>query len=207
MDISILSLSDSCLDDSTITSIIKESPKRSIILLEDIDAVFSKGRDYNNNNNNDTTDCVMMMTIAKTRVSFAGLLNAIDGINAQEGRIVIMTTNHIDRLDPSLIRPGRCDFKILFRNASRAQLHDMFLRIFPGFTEEAHRFADSLPEWKLSLAQVQGYLVQNRKSVERAMDTAAFLSQIFSASSSGGDTTITTTDGGGGDGGDAKHKR
>ena len=182
LDISILPLSDSCLDDSTITSIIREAPKRSIILLEDIDAVFSKGR--RNDTDDNSSSCVMAIT--KTHVSFAGLLNAIDGVDAQEGRIVIMTTNHIDRLDPSLIRPGRCDFKVMFRNASRAQLHDMFLRIFPGHPEEAHRFADSLPEWKLSLAQVQGHLVQNRKSVERALDTEAFLSQIFSSSGGGG---------------------
>jgi chaperone BCS1 len=32
-------------------------------------------------------------------VSFSGLLNAIDGVSAQEGRLFFMTTNHIELLD------------------------------------------------------------------------------------------------------------
>ena len=40
------------------------------------------------------------------RLTFSGLLNAIDGVTSTEGRILFMTTNHVDRLDPALIRPG-----------------------------------------------------------------------------------------------------
>ena len=43
------------------------------------------------------------------RLTFSGLLNAIDGVTSTEGRIVFMTTNYVDRLDPALIRPGRVD--------------------------------------------------------------------------------------------------
>ena len=39
-------------------------------------------------------------------VTFSGLLNAIDGVAAQEGKILFVTTNHIERLDEALIRPG-----------------------------------------------------------------------------------------------------
>jgi len=42
-------------------------------------------------------------------VSFSGLLNAIDGVRSQEGRILFMTTNHKENLDPALLRPGRAD--------------------------------------------------------------------------------------------------
>lgn len=40
------------------------------------------------------------------------LLNLMDGMNSPENVIWIFTTNHIDRLDPALIRPGRIDKKI-----------------------------------------------------------------------------------------------
>ena len=40
------------------------------------------------------------------RLTFSGLLNAIDGVTSTEGRILFMTTNHVDKLDPALIRPG-----------------------------------------------------------------------------------------------------
>ena len=37
-------------------------------------------------------------------VTFSGLLNALDGVAATEGRVTFMTTNHLNRLDPALIR-------------------------------------------------------------------------------------------------------
>jgi hypothetical protein len=43
---------------------------------------------------------------------FASLLNSLDGINAPTNAIYVFTTNHIDKLDPALIRPGRIDLKI-----------------------------------------------------------------------------------------------
>ena len=45
------------------------------------------------------------------RLTLSGLLNAIDGVTSSEGRIVFMTTNYVDKLDPALIRPGRVDYR------------------------------------------------------------------------------------------------
>lgn len=42
----------------------------------------------------------------------SGLLNALDGVGAQEGKLVFMTTNHVELLDHALIRPGRADVKV-----------------------------------------------------------------------------------------------
>lgn len=42
----------------------------------------------------------------------ADILNCFDGIHAPENAIYVLTTNHIDKLDPALIRPGRIDVKI-----------------------------------------------------------------------------------------------
>ncbi|KAF4741684.1 hypothetical protein FOZ63_016467, partial [Perkinsus olseni] len=46
------------------------------------------------------------------KLSLSGLLNALDGIVDSPGRILVMTTNHPDRLDPALIRPGRINKRI-----------------------------------------------------------------------------------------------
>lgn len=46
------------------------------------------------------------------KLTLAGILNALDGIMEAEGRMVIMTTNHPDKIDPALIRPGRIDVKL-----------------------------------------------------------------------------------------------
>ncbi len=58
----------------------------------------------------------------ENNITFSGLLNAIDGIASQEGRLFVMTTNYYDRLDPALIRPGRVDRVIYFPLASKNQV-------------------------------------------------------------------------------------
>ena len=41
-----------------------------------------------------------------TQVTLSGLLNALDGIVASEGRIFVATTNHLEKIDSALSRPG-----------------------------------------------------------------------------------------------------
>ena len=61
---------------------------------------------------------VVICSSSPCRVTFSGLLNAIDGVGCAEERILFMTTNYIDRLDPALIRPGRVDVKKYFGNTT-----------------------------------------------------------------------------------------
>ena len=48
------------------------------------------------------------------QVTLSGLLNFIDGLWSSCGdeRIIVFTTNHKDKLDPALLRPGRMDVHI-----------------------------------------------------------------------------------------------
>lgn len=43
---------------------------------------------------------------AKSKVTLAGLLNALDGVASSEGRLTFFTTNHPERIDPAMSRPG-----------------------------------------------------------------------------------------------------
>lgn len=45
-------------------------------------------------------------------LNLAGLLNCLDGIVDSPNRIVVMTSNHPEKLDPALIRPGRINLKL-----------------------------------------------------------------------------------------------
>ncbi|CAL5091106.1 unnamed protein product [Urochloa decumbens] len=79
----------------------------------------------------------------KEKVTMSGLLNFIDGVwSAQSGeRIIVLTTNFLDKLDPSLIRRGRMDvhiemsyccfeaFKTLARNYLGIGGHPLFQRV------------------------------------------------------------------------------
>ena len=46
--------------------------------------------------------------------TLSGLLNIIDGLWSSSGdeRIIVFTTNHKDRIDPALLRPGRMDLHV-----------------------------------------------------------------------------------------------
>lgn len=46
-----------------------------------------------------------------------------------EERLVFMTTNHVDRLDPALIRPGRVDYVQIVDNASDFQVPCLYCHV------------------------------------------------------------------------------
>ena len=106
-------------------------------------------------------------------LSLSDLLNGIDGITGQEGRLLFMTTNHPEKLDPALVRPGRVDLHAKFKLATKAQVEQMFLKFFS--TEEdvetlAKKFADLIEAGKHSMAQIQGYLMNFRRNPRDAVE-------------------------------------
>jgi len=134
------------------------------VLLEDVDAVFVDRSVQPEGGGRGTG------------VTFSGLLNALDGVASQEGRLFFMTTNHIEKLDPALIRPGRCDVKLEVRRASRPQARRLYLRFFPEApAKAADAFAAALPEFELSMAALQGYLLEHKTDPTGALAHTARL--------------------------------
>ena len=86
----------------------------TVFLVEDVDCGFAmkdiirpmKWNMYDDDETDDTDD------EKKRPAGLATILNCIDGFGAPENVIYVLTTNHIENLDPALIRPGRCDLKI-----------------------------------------------------------------------------------------------
>jgi chaperone BCS1 len=64
------------------------------------------------------------------------MLNQKTRLFLQEGRILIMTTNHLDKLDPALTRPGRCDLHLHLGLATRTQITTMYKRFYPEASED-----------------------------------------------------------------------
>ena len=160
LDMCMLSLSNASLDDAKLCQNFRDAPENAIILLEDVDAVFVD-RDVQKKGKGS----------GGTGVSFSGLLNAIDGVASQEGRLFFMTTNYPEKLDSALVRPGRCDVKEELRRASRSQMQQIFVRFFPNAgVREAKKFSMKLPEFELSMAQLQGHLLKFRSSSLSAME-------------------------------------
>ena len=104
----------------------------------------------------------------RSGVSFLGLLNAIDGVAAQEGRALVMTTNHKERLDPALIRPGRADVHTELGLVCAATARRLFERFFPRERDLARVFEQRLGNQRHSPAQIQGWLLANSADPEAA---------------------------------------
>lgn len=74
---------------------------------------------------------------ASGKISLSALLNVIDGVTSQEGRVLIMTTNYITRLDEALIRPGRVDKKVELGLADKKMTDELFHIVFKPMEGDA----------------------------------------------------------------------
>jgi chaperone BCS1 len=107
LDIDMYSINMSiCTDDERLFSALDELPKGNtkkfrVILLEDVDAVGRAAKTRDEDEDNDGQG-----------VTQAGFLNFLDGVSTPDRVLFIMTTNHPDRLDPAVIRDGRCDVRL-----------------------------------------------------------------------------------------------
>ena len=90
------------LDIAGISTTINADSSRYIILLDEIDVLFSN-RDNNSKDQNE---------------AISKLLLLLDSVQSPDNVVFVATTNYVDRLDPALIRKGRFDKKIEIGNIS-----------------------------------------------------------------------------------------
>ncbi|MDR3517631.1 MAG: AAA family ATPase [Azospirillaceae bacterium] len=159
LDVAVINLASPKLDDAVLCRLFAEAPAHSVLLMEDVDSAFCQ-REHDD---------------ANGRVTFSGLLNAIDGVMSQEGHLLFMTTNHLDRLDPALIRPGRVDVRVETGAVNREMAKRMFLAFFPGEVALVDIFADALGANQVTMAYLQGHLLRHRDSAPDAARTALSL--------------------------------
>ncbi|KAI8326272.1 hypothetical protein GQ54DRAFT_253393 [Martensiomyces pterosporus] len=167
-NICILNLSERGLTDDRLNHLLTVAPDRSLILLEDIDAAFNRSRQQSE-----------QAAFQQSMVTFSGLLNALDGVTSSDERIIFMTTNHIERLDPALIRPGRVDKKVYLGDASPHQIQRMFTRFYgSSYSGLAQKFVAALEGHAVSAAQLQGHFVVNKNDARAAIDKVDTLVEL-----------------------------
>ncbi|KAF9433034.1 hypothetical protein BGZ76_009971 [Entomortierella beljakovae] len=115
LNIYVVNLSSKNLTDDTLSELVSDTPSRCLLLIEDVDAAFVQRESKD----------------AATGITFSGLLNSVDGVSAQEGRMLCLTTNHLERLDEALIRPGRVDVRARFGKATQSQAKELFIKFYP----------------------------------------------------------------------------
>ncbi|VVA99461.1 unnamed protein product [Arabis nemorensis] len=96
----------SIYDNGDLKRVLLSTTNRSILVIEDIDC-NAEVRDREAEKEEDDDKF-------KGKVTLSGILNFIDGLWSSFGdeRIIVFTTNHKERLDPALLRPGRMDVHI-----------------------------------------------------------------------------------------------
>lgn len=88
-----------------------------IYVFEDVDCQADIVRERASNKN-DTNDDSKSIAQDSNKIDLSFLLNLLDGVLENPGRIIIMTSNHPDILDSALIRPGRIDVIAKFSNCT-----------------------------------------------------------------------------------------
>lgn len=183
--------------DADLEQAFQEIPPRCIVLLEDIDCVWARDqhleRLHHDTDSNSNSSSVPNVTLS-------GLLNVLDGVGSQEGRVVIMTTNKVERLDSALVRPGRIDVKVHLGHITAICAEEMFMRMFaPDLLSWARmtttaehaldvdpldeyvsveqirmlavKFASCIPEKTFTPSQLQGFFQMHLSSAVEAAES------------------------------------
>jgi chaperone BCS1 len=174
LDIYILNLSS--LNDNNLKTLFTELPRHCVVLLEDVDAASSKRTEDANTNPGQNGSSPQKPT--NGMVSLSTLLNVLDGIGSPEGRVLIMTTNHIERLDSALIRPGRADMKIEFQLADEGMVTQLFCFIYdPKLGGRSAECSDSMKSIEGDETS-KGSMIEDDEILKLAKEFAAKLPKL-----------------------------
>ena len=132
-------------DDGYMRDVFSKTKADSILLFEDVDTMFSKRK-------------------SKNKLTFSTFLNCLDGVFYKHGLIVVMTTNHVEKLDPALIRSGRIDFKMNIDNPEFKEVKsyiELFFETSLDITENGY-------EPHLPMSKIQSICMGNE--MDQAVD-------------------------------------
>jgi len=123
----------------------------SMLVIEDIDCLFS------NRKEND---------VLRNNLTLQGILNTLDGFGSKEGLIVIITTNKPEVLDNALVRSRRIDHKIELSYLNRYQALNMFQHFFKEKTEFFETLWEHVKTHQVQPASFHQFLFENRKETD-----------------------------------------
>ncbi|KAL2469356.1 Cytochrome [Forsythia ovata] len=118
---------------SDLRRLLISTPNRSILVVEDIDASIDLSE---RKSARPPRQPYPFHYNEGSKITLSGLLNFIDGLWSSCGdeRIIVFTTNHKEKLDPALLRPGRMDVHIHMSYCTPCGFK-MLVSIYLGITE------------------------------------------------------------------------
>jgi hypothetical protein len=97
-------------------------------------------------------------------ITLDDILNLWDGIRETPGRIMIITSNHYNKLDAALVRPGRIDITLELKNADRKIIGDMYKHLFRKTIPA--RVLSKIPDYKYSPASIMNKYISCKNNSE-----------------------------------------
>ncbi|GLT97522.1 hypothetical protein SLE2022_150810 [Rubroshorea leprosula] len=171
-------------NNSELRKLLMKTSSKSIIVIEDIDCSINlTNRKKNSQSTKNYYDPEVRCGSGSVcgedggnSITLSGLLNFTDGLWSCCGseRIFVFTTNHIEKLDPALLRSGRMDMHIYMSYCSypslmillknyleydEAKLNDVSLKELEEVVEKA----------KMTPADVSEVLIKNRRDKDKAV--------------------------------------
>jgi DNA replication protein DnaC len=116
--------------DNELSALFSSVPSNQLIVLEDVDTqtniVHKRSNKLKENNKNDKLLDNKKDDKKKPDFSLSSFLSCLDGHILSEGNIIIMTSNHLEFLDPACIRPGRMDLHLELGHCTQYQIKKLF---------------------------------------------------------------------------------
>jgi SpoVK/Ycf46/Vps4 family AAA+-type ATPase len=110
--------------------------------------------------------------VGSERLDLSFLLNILDGVLEIPGRIVIMTSNYIDKLDHALIRPGRIDIIANFKRCVNKTLIEMIEFFYDlSLSEKDKNRLLVLKEYIVSPAEMGKVMFENFDNYRNTIET------------------------------------
>lgn len=147
-NIYMLKLSD--MSDASLREAITGVEANSFFVIEDIDCINASHKRTKAKDDK------------KSGVTLSGLLNVIDGLFSPPGAIFVMTTNHKEKLDPALIRPGRVDLQLNITHATSDQKKALYRRFF-----QTGECPEKYLNKTLTMAELQQKLMEEKAGVSK----------------------------------------
>ena len=165
--------------DRSLMSAVNRVPRNSVLLFEDIDCMrSSQSRGRVDSPAAEGQTSIKENASAQNGVTLSGLLNVLDGFHAPSGVLFVMTTNHVEKLDEALLRPGRIDYKLYMGQASDHQKIELYRRFFPDSEQSAaHEFVEASRTAE-TMAEFQGRLLALEQE-DGAMDLMVLKDKVL----------------------------
>jgi SpoVK/Ycf46/Vps4 family AAA+-type ATPase len=124
----ILSMPISDMTNKSFRQAISKPICNSIILIEDFDSSSAT-----KNRNTKESDTMLNTSNVFEPLTLSSILNGLDGIEALDGTIIFLTTNHLEHIDPAIFRDGRVDKVIEWKEAPAESVKRYSEYCFPNY--------------------------------------------------------------------------